>query len=346
MMMNPEAVTLCSPTWEIGASYGRYAQEVRRALTDLGVHVNTIGTGAPEESYRLTSTNLIIGYPTSHHYYGALSNFGTKVALVMFESTTLPDGWAEILNTCAAVIVPCHWNERVFRDNGVEAPIYVLPLGLSAAFQPVRRRESDVFRFLMFGDRGERKGWAEGLNAFLKAFDQRADVRLTIKFRHPLPDGYPLKHLSNANIRVVDEDYDDERLAAFYGQHDALIFAASGEAWGWPPREMAATGGLAIATDYGGLSDDLPLWGIGVKAHEVPAWSQHREHQGLGVWGQADEDDLVEKLIAVRAMSYEQRLRAGQAYSANALGLYRWSDYGRRLLGILQTARAPVQEVA
>ena len=52
------------------------------------------------------------------------------------ESSELPSGWVDVLNRLEAVVVPCSWLETVFRDAGVTAALYRVPLGIKECYVP------------------------------------------------------------------------------------------------------------------------------------------------------------------------------------------------------------------
>ena len=111
-------INLCSPSVDECDSYGRLATELASWLDVFGHGVNRVGV--PNVAFGIESClatfrqrairpvlgGLLLGYPTLHHTYGAMVNTGPKVAITMFESTVLPEGWAEALNRADESGVP------------------------------------------------------------------------------------------------------------------------------------------------------------------------------------------------------------------------------------------------
>jgi len=315
----PKVINVCSPSWAVSRSFGRMAVEVKNGLEARGWMVNTIGNNPPNRLFVPCFTSVLIGHPSSFSKYGVPGLYGKRIYLGMFESTKLPASWAAEVNQLDAVIVPCQWNKQVFADNDITVPVSVAPLGISESFRYARRKPNNVFRFLAFGDRGRRKGADRAPLAFVRAFGKRDDVELVFKQHDYFVDG-----ATNANIRVINEAYTEEQLNALYASCDAMIFPSCGEGFGLPPREFAATGGIPIATNYGGLADDLLDWGIPLACGTEPAWVGHPMFDGLGEWADPDMDDLVEKMHMVRDLPLDERNRMGFNFFRNVRRLYYW----------------------
>lgn len=332
-------VSMASPTWNKSSSYGRIAREGRAYLKSKGIHVNTLGADSPNPVFKLSWHNFLHGYPTNLNAYGDITKYGFRMIQTAFESSRIPDSWIAPLNELDAVIVPSRWNKQVFEDCGVKAPIYYVPEGVSSAYHYVERKQKDIFRFITIADRGHRKGFIEAICAFVGAFGARTDVELIVKARE-LPEDSAMLNLTNKNIRVINQEYSDEEMQILYARSDCMIFPAHGEGFGLPPREFAVTGGISLCTDYGGLADELPQWGIGVAYKEVPAWpfppAGSEEFFHLGMWADCDVEALVEKLLTVYNMSYSERITKGKSFSDFASGFYRWENYGDAALRLLE----------
>jgi glycosyltransferase involved in cell wall biosynthesis len=289
-------------------SYGLIACQLVSHLARLGVHVNAIPLGDRQMDTQPADVDMIagrpitpafggflLGYPTSYDAYGALATAGPRVAVTMFESTQIPPAWVPILNTLDAVIVPSQFCLGVFQQCGVEAPIYAVPLGVGEVYQPAARKRTaaDPFTFLAFADRGIRKGWHHAVQAFIKAFGDDMNYRLVLKGR----EGF--MGFTNPNIQVIYQDMTEQELYELYLSADCLINANLGEGFGLIPREFAATGGLALATNWGGTAEDIEHWGLPIDYELVPAWGDDHKHKGLGLWAWPDIGELATLLEVV-----------------------------------------------
>lgn len=350
-------LSVYAPTYDPYDGYGRMALELVHWLSQEGVHVNAMNVAQGQvvhetqseaiqallkKPIQATVGGLVLGYPTLYEKYGALANSGPMVAVTMFESTTLPEGWVEALNQCKAVIVPSTWLEKAMRNNGVIKPVHVVPLGISEVFVPPgihgqRGVRDDVsedkpFTFLTWGDRGARKGWDVACKAFYAAFGDRKDVKLIIKAR----DGSMPYEITNPNVEVMRADLDEWGLRELYLSVDCMVFPSRGEGFGLPPREFAATAGPVIATEW--WADDIPQWGYRVEYEMVTAWQGHPTMEGLGKWAEPDIEHLTKQMLHVFDMNPKLRTYMGGRSATRVRKLYSWPNFAKQVLRIWREA--------
>ena len=336
-----------SGNYDPADSYGLIACQLVRHLTALGVHVNALGMGRtvmesqPCDVRAVTSRpivpalgGLVMGYPTRYTAHGALLYAGPRVALAMFESSEMPQGWAEALNKMDAVIVPSWFCADVFLAGGVTVPVHVVPLGVCDTYRYQKRTAGRPLTFLAFLDRGERKGGIVALQAFLRAFGEDTNYKLILKGR-TAKVGF---ELSNCNIEVILEDMTEAELYGLYCRCDVLINPHKGEGFGLIPREFAASGGLAMTTAWSGTADGIDQWGYGLPYALEPArWTGNKSLAGqeLGEWAVLQPDDVAVHLrrVAHDWGRYAMRLPA-RAQAAHTL--YSWRDFAANVLSIYQ----------
>lgn len=341
-----DVLSIYAPSWDPYDSYGIIANELARYLGQRGVHVNAMHANG--EVYHETQARDVqqivrrpvepvfggihLGYPTAYDRRGAMGALGPKVAITMFESTQLPEGWAEILNRCAAVIVPSRWQGEVFEACGVRVPVHVIPLGIGAAYRAVERDpERKPYTFLAIADRGRRKGWFLAAAAFAQAFGRDVDYQLVLKARV----GEALFRIEAPNVTVLRQDMTEQELQTLYASADCMVFPSAGEGFGLPPREFAATGGTVIATDWSGTADDLPEWGYPLAYDLVPAWKGEPGREGLGVWARPGVDDLAQTMCYVSRRQARTLRRARQA-AVNVRRLYDWGRFAEGVWDVWQ----------
>jgi len=339
------AINICAPGyWDLYDSYGLIACQLARQLTGMGCYVNAYALGdtrfanQPADIKKMVSRPrrpslgaVLMGYPTGYHRHGAVTAYGPRVALTMFESSKIPADWAPVLNRCDALVTTSHFGAELFRDCGVRTPSYVAPLGLSPIYQPRKTLNQAPLTFLAFLDRGSRKGGMLALNAFVRAFGDRRDVRLILKMRH---QQYPLD-LLNDNVTIIAQDMSEAALYQLYLSADVLIHPSTGEGFGLIPREFAATGGVALATNWSGTADDIDIWGVPLDYTLVPArWkTSNLKGQDLGEWAHVDTKYLAGVLrdVADRRDVYQMRAMRNAPHVG---AMYDWRAFARAILGI------------
>lgn len=339
-----EVINIWAPSWDPAESYGRIALELAHHLGTQGVKVNPFGSQRPNlGTISPTIGGILMAYPSNFHQFGTMAQAGPRVALTMFESTQLPPGWTTVLNGCEAVIVPSTFLLKVFRDYGVTVPIHVIPLGVSRAFKYVQRPVRKPFTFLAFADRGRRKGFHIAGWAFHKAFGDDLNYRLILKAREGALER--VASISNPNMELIRGDYTDRQLAKLYSQVDCMVFPSCGEGFGLPPREFAATGGTVIATNWGGLADDLSSWGLPIRYSLAPAWKGDEHLEGLGNWAEPDVLDLAETMrhVANHPQYYQER---GQDAARFVKAHYSWKTFAKRVLAVWQEVNSGSNRLA
>lgn len=327
-----DSISVYSPVpyqpWE---SYGLIALQLVRHLRELGIGVNAHGPG--QAAPILSTGGIVLGPPDSFAAQGQWLRAGPHIAITMFESSRIPSWWIAPLNACAAVIVPSWFCVDAFRQSGVTSPIHVVPLGVDELYKFQQRPKSpSPLTFLAFMDRGERKGGQMAIQAFLRAFGDDTNYRLILKGRAPIA-GYSF---TNPNIEVIQRDMNEQELLDLYYRADVLLAPAKGEGFGMLPREFAATGGLALATDWSGTADALSRWGWPLPYKLVPAtWSQNKPFAGqaLGEWAELDPAQVAEVLLHVAENWADYRSQLPRKAQA-CRQLYSWAEFARNVLSI------------
>lgn len=330
-------------------SYGLIACELVRGLAEAGIDVNARGRGicvmdsqpvvvrdvTAKPLRAATGGGIVMGFPPIGVRPKILDEGGPWVGLTMFESTRVPPTWRDPLNQYAAVIVPSRFCIDILRDAGVTVPIRVVPLGVRESYHPQPLRcQGETLTVLAFLDRGRRKGGMLALQAFQRAFGDDPRYQLILKSR-AVRVGF---EITNPNITVIQRDMTDGELCDLYGRCDVLLNPNLGEGFGLIPREFAATGGIALATGWGGTADYIDFWGVPLPYQLVQSdWRGVPNMEGLdlGQWALPDMDAMVSILRDVVQNRQTYALRAW----ANALAvgaMYRWADFAARVYEIWQ----------
>jgi glycosyltransferase involved in cell wall biosynthesis len=232
------------------------------------------------------------------------------IAYTMFEATKLPAGWADLINANAqACLVPSAWCAEVFVNNGVSVPIEVVKWGIDPEDYWLMERNPHPspppsndkqlhptvegerpYTFLWSGTADRRKGWDVAYRAFCQAFGHDKRVRLHLHFRDPLPAN---PRFGDPNVQVTIGRFDRPDLRAMLADADCFVFSSRGEGWGSPPREAAATGLPVLATNYGGLAEEIERWGLPIGiAGMLPA--EYGWWDDIGEWAEPSMEQTVE----------------------------------------------------
>jgi glycosyltransferase involved in cell wall biosynthesis len=246
-----------------GNGYGQVSAALARGLIELGHEVQF-------QEFPGMELALFVCPP------GKI-RFGRQVrsaALTMHELDHLPDSkrdWVEILNRLDLLITPTAWNREVWRRAGVETPIEVIPLGIDPeSYFPVTGRRC-IFLTVHenLGGVTSREDWPHTLRAYLGAFRAEDAVRLVIKTWKWKPAEYRLARREilaelgvgerdAAEIEVIDETLDTERLRVLYQQAWLFVKNANREGWSMPCTEALACATPVAAARIEPLVSHLP----------------------------------------------------------------------------------------
>ena len=351
-------------------SYGLIGCELVRHLSRRGYRVNPIALGRSRHPHqdgevaalmslpvRPSWGGILLGYPTLHARHNVMANLGPKIAVTMFESSKIPPSWVEPLNACHAVVVPSTFCLEVFQACGVTAPIYVVPLGVDPVYHVQRDYglqawtthqgvNVPVMTVLAFMDRGKRKGGLTAIHAFYRAFGDSSRYHLVLKGREHKRGNRLV--LTNANATLIEKDMTPAQLADLYRRCDVLLNPNRGEGFGLIPREFAATGGVALATGWGGTADDIDEWGWPIPYHLRRAeWDDNKTLRGqdLGQWAEPDVVAAAEMLRRIADNLQEYR-RQAQDKSRWVRAFYRWESFAEQVADIWESVQQGVREAA
>lgn len=320
--------------------YGYGAIKIAEALRTIGADVDVVDMQPPEGGFYRTGARRwdMMGAPavalTVPEWYDEIDTT-RLIGYTMFESTLMPKSKVDLINFyCDACIVPCTWCAESFAAQGVRVPIHVAKWGIDPGdYWPIDRGGRDgPYTFLWSGTPDMRKGWDAAYRAFWKAFGKSLDARLILHFRH-VPRG--LEGTDDENVQVVSGLFGRPELRRMLAAADCFVFPSRGEGWGSPPREAAATGLPVIATNWGGLAEEIEDWALPLRvAGLLPAAYNDWDAGEIGEWADPDLDHL----IGLMRWCYEHREEAAERGARAATWLADNATWER-------TARAVVEVV-
>jgi GT2 family glycosyltransferase/glycosyltransferase involved in cell wall biosynthesis len=224
----------------------------------------------------------------------------------MWESDKLPYGWTELINNkAAALFVPSKYQIELFKNNGVNVPIYVVPDSVDdKVFTYYDRPQRDTFTFACWAKMTSRKCPIELLECFWKAFPNEEDVRLVIKTHHKQFGGGKLGGIPNVKdprITIYDSggdlpDWSTEEMVKLAHNADCGIFLSTGEGFYDGPVEAMMTGLPVIIPSHTGPLD------YNNEEYNYPVRTSHVEDSPMGPemkWWVMDYDHVVERMREV-----------------------------------------------
>jgi glycosyltransferase involved in cell wall biosynthesis len=188
-----------------------------------------------------------------------------NIIYTMHEGETFEDwksDWPELLNRCDAVVVPTEWNKRVFINQGVKVPVYVIPLGVNSKdFHGAKTYEFSIMTLHnALGSDISRENWKDTLRAFFGAFynNHEKEVMLNIKsynikydkygeFVDEITAGMVTSKLPLVNI--IELDLVTEDLNKLYTKHWLFVKNSNREGWSLPLWEAISAGIRVAHTD-------------------------------------------------------------------------------------------------
>lgn len=232
-----------------------------------------------------------------------------RIAYTMSESTKLPTDHINLLNRYFdAAVVPDPWLIEIYKNSGVEIPLFVLPLGRD--FSPflncdLKQKRGSPFTFAALGSGIERKNLPTLIRAFRKAFGNRTDVRLLINCRSRyICDSKIIDEVQKIQTNnVIFTRYTLSNLAYLdlLKTVDCYVNISKSEGFSIQPREAMALGIPVILTDNtaqhtickSGLVRSVPSELL------EPAVCEFTLEKDLGFYFGCDEEAVAEALLDV-----------------------------------------------
>jgi hypothetical protein len=165
------------------------------------------------------------------------------------------------MNTANKMLVPSKATYNLFRSNGVQIPMEVIPYGTNPEiYHPKEFPRDENYLFLSINSWTGNVGDRKGTDILLKAFDEEfkdEKVKLILKistfWQASSPEFYAnsifkiLGHV-NKNILINDTYVPETELATYYQQADCFVMPTRGEAFGLTALNAMACGLPIIIT--------------------------------------------------------------------------------------------------
>lgn len=195
-----------------------------------------------------------------------------RVAIVTWETSTLPRQFQQVLSHFDAVIVPSHFCAAVIgAELPPRVPIHVVPHCFDEDFWPLNHKVRGAerpYRFYSVGAWGERKNPLGVVRAYLHEFTKLDHVQLMLVCEGADLDevrslvarsGLPAEMLPELHVphHGPGTFLDEDELVELHLEGDCFVSATRGEGWGLPMFEAAIVGKRVIAPQHGGQLDFL-----------------------------------------------------------------------------------------
>ena len=315
---------LCSHTGS-PVGYSEVAALLFRSLLEIGVEVRYQSL-ADDYIYEQKSYDMIVNEMRSTEPERNLPwvslctaplfwlNGGDyKIGWTMMEVDKISARWARACNSMDEIWVPTPMQVDVFRDCGVEKPLYVVPLGidttrymptfLPAIFHPPEPEDEAEpkggwkFRFFALSWWQQRKRWDLLTTAFAEEFGGEKDVGIIYKTMTAQKEGEAIDQIQHwvgnrvdDQIALVEGAFPWWEVVMMMRSAHAFVLPTAGEGWGCPSVQALACGLPVIVTDCQGpgevLRDDdgNPFPGVYFLPAEKEVTSVHHEYYEGGNW--------------------------------------------------------------
>lgn len=330
--------------------YAKASRQYVLALHQHGIDVKVEAFQAhmpevelPEEQHQILK-HLVSKRRSSHHRI-FISHFipdywhrklNTAIGFTYWETSRIPSQWVTKANQMNAVFLPSSNNVEVFRQSGVNVPLFHIrpclhpPLTPSTdEHVPPYLRTLPPFRFLAVCSWIERKGIDTLLQAFWREFSADDPVALVIKTTgsHDLLQvvegmkrDYGITH-HTAPVHIDLHMHSELGMDALYRNCHAFVHPSRGEGVGYPILEAAVRGLPIISTGWGGHMDYLNSFNsypIPFRLVPVKPQPYYYGYQSDQLWAEASIEDL-QRLMREVLNHYEQAKFKAIAAQYNAL---------------------------
>ena len=249
-----------------GLGYGVAAKNIILALMQNGVDVALFPIGDKVEAgtnqklisaiHRRTTYDKNADSLRIWHQFALAEHVGKgrHIGFPIFELDTLTAEEKHQMNSMDAIIVCSKWAKDVCLNNGINVPVYVVPLGVdTSVFKPIINESSETV-FFNCGKWEIRKGHDILIQAFKKAFGPDDNVKLMMCCSNPFLDvkarQYWEQLYRHPKIHLIPRLTNHAEVAMMMGMSDCGVFPARAEGWNLEALETLSCGKQLIITDY------------------------------------------------------------------------------------------------
>ncbi len=324
-----------------------------------GIHTELVPAVIKKKQEALDlETNVSLSYTLPENLKKIKSKH--KILLFNYETTIMPDGFADLMNQNADLILPSsNFSYNIFKENGVaEKKMRVLHHGFDRAlfnpgFKPliVNNIDPEKFKFLMVGLPHARKGHDILLKAYIEEFRHDEDVVLIIKttmysnekkthvhvdFNKLFEDLNRKYNYKWPEIKIIDRKLD--YLAELYTYADAMVLPTRSEGFSLTPLEAIACKLPVITTRYGGHLDFLNeenSYLIDYEIRKAPKEVQYHTYKPDALMAEPDIEHLKKLMRQVKNNYKEAKEKAETAFQ-QCSEKFTWENAALNILDMIK----------
>jgi glycosyltransferase involved in cell wall biosynthesis len=222
------------------------------------------------------SNDVRILHCTPENYTRLLDHTKYNIGYAAWETSKLPKDWPDMFNQLDEVWVPSTHNVEVFRNSGVDIPVYAFPHTFDTTEKIIsetgliKRRNNDEYLFYSIFQWLERKNPTALLKAYLTEFTKQDNVSLVLKtflfnyqreeekdtIKKVIKDIKERLYLENLpRILLITDLLSAEEIAGLHEYCDCFVLPHRSEGFGIPIAEAMLAGNPTISTGYSGPVD-------------------------------------------------------------------------------------------
>jgi len=281
---------------------------------------------------------------------------GPRVGSTVFELDKFRPDELNHLRSQDALVTASKWGAEVFRANGLEQPMLVMPHGVDRGIfnpdvKPSIKFEGNPTVFINVSKKEVRKGHEELIEAFCRAFSPKDNVRLIMHWRNRFYsdeqneawDNLYKNSMMGDKIHIVPGFLDSqEEVAGLYASADCGVYPSKAEGFGLGPLELMSCGKQIILTnntghkEYATYENSLLI----ETPNKEPAYDGFWFHAKHNEEWAAIDDEAIDQMVEHLRLVHKTQQENG--YTINEEGIktakqFTWNSTTKKLTEFLQT---------